>query len=130
MEKYKCPNCGSTLFHALPECPICGGEEAPEEWSRIEVPVPPKPENATCVHLCGETGELVLHSLPRPMEIGAPVLAKTCANVRCISRVQFIIRWQGHSCFIAPAASSKNATAVNGRILNAECELQQGDTGK
>lgn len=127
MRKYSCPECSSTVMVPQPCCPDCGVELADSEWRVIEEELPPKPQNATCIHMIGDIGNLVFHKLPIAQDVGSPLLGKIVTKAKVAARTQFKLSWEGNTCFVTPVPGTVNATAVNGSIIERKTELRQGD---
>lgn len=108
-------------------CPDCGAELAEGDWRVIEEELPPKPQNASCIHMVGDLGNLVFHRLATVREVGRPLLSQIVAKAGVAERAQFKIGWEGDACFVTPVPGTKNATAVNGSIIERKTELRQGD---
>ena len=110
-----------------PSCPDCGSELAEGDWRVIEEELPPKPQNASCIHMVGDLGNLVFHRLATVREVGRPLLSRIVARAGVAERAQFKLGWEGDACFVTPIPGTKNATAVNGSIIECKTELRQGD---
>lgn len=127
MKKYCCPECSASFMVPQSSCPDCGVELAETDWRVIEEELPPKPQNASCIHMVGDLGNLVFHRLGTVREVGRPLLSQIVAKAGVAERAQFKISWEGDACFVTPIPGTKNATAVNGAIIECKTELRQGD---
>lgn len=127
MKKYCCPECSASFMVLQSSCPDCGAELAEGDWRVIEEELPPKPQNASCIHMVGDLGNLVFHRLATVHDVGSPLLSQIVAKARVAERAQFKIGWEGDTCFVIPIPGTKNATAVNGSIIERKTELRQGD---
>ena len=110
-----------------PSCPDCGAELAEGDWRVIEEELPPKPQNASCIHMVGDLGNLVFNRLATVREVGRPLLSRIVARAGVAERAQFKLGWEGDACFVTPIPGTRNATAVNGSIIECKTELRQGD---
>lgn len=129
MRSYSCPNCSGTTHFPQPTCPDCGNPVSPDQWRVQDAPPPPKPTVCNRVELTGDSGVIVFRRHALPMEVGAPMLSHVSSASRCAARVQFILSWEGDSCWIQPPNSpTPNQTFVDDTRLIAKTELRQGQT--
>lgn len=75
--------------------------------------------------MVGDLGNLVFHRLATVHDVGSPLLSQIVAKARVAERAQFKIGWEGDTCFVIPIPGTKNATAVNGSIIERKTELRQ-----
>lgn len=129
MKQYICPQCGAKSFIPAPSCPDCGETVAINDYRTGEVACPPMPPEVNCLALTSDLGkELNVRVMPFPTDVGENMLRQISDYSRQAERIQFRLIWRNRKCFIQAIPGTRNATALNGKIITDEAEIHQGDS--
>lgn len=72
--------------------------------------------------------ELNVRVMPFPTDVGENMLRQISDYSRQAERIQFRLIWRDRKCFIQAIPGTRNATALNGKIITDEAEIHQGDS--